>query len=56
MKINCYVNDDVKFSFVNIVSIIVSIEIVLFDFILKLFVLIILFKIENISYYLLVLF
>ena len=51
MKVNCYVDDDVKFVFVNVVSIIVSIEIVSFDFILKLFVSIIIFEVENVIYY-----
>ena len=51
MKINCYVKDNIKFTFVNIISIIVLIKILLFNFILKLFVSIIIFKIDNIIYY-----
>ena len=52
MKINYYVNDDVKFAFVNVVSIIVLIEIVSFNFILKSFVSIIIFEVKNVIYHL----
>ena len=52
MKVSCYVDDDVKFIFINVVSIIVSIEIVSFDFILKLFVPIIISEIENVIHHL----
>ena len=51
MKINYYINDDVKFVFINIISIIVSIEIVSFDFILKSFVSIIIIKVENVIHH-----
>ena len=51
MKVNCYVDDDVKFVFVNIVSIIVSIKVVSFDFILKSFVSVIIFEVENVIHH-----
>ena len=50
MKIVHYVDDRVEFVSVYIISVIISIKVVLFYFILKLFISVIIFKVKNIVY------